>query len=342
VETKRFLGLVIIAGNLAFSIAGASFSAFHTTEPMPDPPPHNDQAAYLRLYFGEPVDIHQRYRLLVPYLARFVPLPDTTFFFRPGRPVNAVTIAALKFGIVNLVFLTATAVLVCLLSQGFGLSFEQGLLGSILFLSSYFIVLAGGIPLTEPGYFFFLALGVHAIQRRSLWLLTSAATIGVWANEQVGWLLLFVVLAPYAWSERMKLASGVLPVLIVYVIVRVWIFPPRTDYFVSGYFLSQIPAAVRYLFTPFGVVRVLMTFGLLWIPCAFALLRCKLPPTLARWSWFIPAVFVLMLSIGGRDVFRLMTVTFPVAIPLALIGLDQCFGILSGDGGRHKAITIAT
>lgn len=341
-EVKRLLGLVIIAGNLAFSIAGTSFSAFRTTEPMPEPLVRNDQAAYLRLYFGEPVDIHQRYRILVPYLARLVPLPDTKLFFRPGRPVNEVTIAALKFGVVNLLFLTATAVLVCYLAQGFGLSFEQGLLGSVLFLSSYFILLTGGIPLTEPGYFFFLALGVLAIQRRSLWLLTLAVTIGVWANEQVGWLLLFVLFAPYAWSERVKLASGVLPALILYTVVRLWIFPPRSDYFVSGYFFSQIPAALRYVFTPFGLVRILMTFGLLWIPCIFALLRCKLPSTLARWSWSIPGVFLLMLSIGSNDIFRTMTATFPVAIPLALIGLDKWFGILSVDGGRLKAVTVAT
>lgn len=341
-QMKRFIGLLIVAGNLAFSIAGTSFSAFRTVEPLPDPEPRNDQYAYLRLYFGEPVEVHQRYRILVPYLARLVPLPDPKVFFRPGRPVNRLTIAALKFGVVNLGFLTATAALVCYLAQGFGLSFEQGLLGSVLFLSSYFIVLTGGIPLTEPGYYFFLALGVLAIQRRSLWLLTLAITIGVWANEQVAWVLLFVFLAPYAWSERLKLASGTLPVLVVYSIVRLWIFPVRTDYFVSGYFLSQIPAAIRFVFSPFGVVRVLMTFGLLWIPGTFALVRCKLPSTLARWSWFIPAVFALMISMGGNDVFRSMTATFPVAIPLALIGLDEWFGILSRDRGRQKATTIAT
>jgi hypothetical protein len=328
-KVGRLVVLFVITGNLALSVVVNSYSAFDPAKPPGRGFSKSDSKFYLAMYFGEPVDNHARYRVVVPYLARLVPDIPSSQFFNPNRSFDRVSLPSLKFAIVNLVFLIATCVVLYYLIQGFGLSPIQGLLSGLLFLSLLTLVMFGGTPMIEPAYFFFLALAVLAVQRQNVWLLAVATIIGVFTKEQVLLVVILIALSPLAWQRRFRLLVGVLPAIVSYAAARLWLAPAANDLFLSGQFLGKVPRAVQVqLFSLYGMARFFLTFGLLWVPFIYALVRCRVPTVLKRWAWFIPILFIGMIALGGgieSGAFRHMAAAFPIVIPLALIGLDAWY-----------------
>ena len=320
---RELVVLLVVVGTLSFSIVYANFQTYDPV--LTAATGYSDTVNFIGLYSGEPISSgHQVYRVLVPYLARLIPdIP--TALFTPGRSLDRMSVAALKFAIVNLFFLVATSVALYYLIRGFGLSYAQGIVGSLLFLSLTGVVRAGGLPLADTAYFFFLLLAIVAVQRQNLWLLVAATAIGVFAKDLVLLAIPFVLLAPFGVSRRLRLFSGVVPALVIHLALRLWLARSENDIYSSGEFLRLTGAAVRYLFTLNAMARLFMAFGLLWIPCAYAILRRQLPSVLARWSWFIPILFVSMVVLGATNISRHMIAAFPVVIPLALVGLAEWF-----------------
>jgi hypothetical protein len=324
-ELGKVAVLLVVAGNLVISIVANGFAAFDPAHPS-DYYNQTDSKVYLSLYFGEPITGTARYRAVVPFLARLIPDTPLRLALAPNRPLDRVSLPALKFAIVNLFFLVATCVLLLYIIQGFGLSYTQGLLGSLLFLSLFVVGQYGGHPMTEPGYFFCLALGVLAVQRQNLWVLAIATIVGVFVKEQVFLVTVLILLAPFERSSRLRLLGAVLPAVIVYGVVRFGLAPVPNDKLATGQFLLAIPKAIRaQFFTLMGIRNIFLMFGLLWIPCLYAIVRCRLPVLLARWIWFVPILLILMIALGGgagAGAYRHGAAAFPIVIPLALIGLN--------------------
>ena len=336
-ELSKLAVLLVVAGNLALSIVVNSYSAFDPAKPPGRGMSASDPKVYLALYFGNPVEGSARYRVVVPYLARLVPDIPPQLMFDPKRSFDRVSLPSLKFAIVNLGFLIATCVVLYYLIRGFDLPHTQGVLGAMLFLSLQVLMIFGGTPMTEPGYFFFLALAILAIQRQNVWLLMAATVIGVFAKEQVLLVIVLIIPTPFEWRRRIRLLAGVLPAVVLYATVRLWLAPMSQDALVSGSFLQAVPRAIQVQFlSPFGITRLFLAFGLLWLPFIYAVVRCRVPVLLARWAWFVPVLLVMMVALGGgaaAGAYRHLAAAFPVVIPLALIGLDawKSCGILSCD-----------
>jgi len=319
-KTRKMILLLAIACNFAISIGYSNFQSF---DPMVKwSAAYADTDLYINEYYG--TNSHRGlmdHRLVTPCLARLVP-DILSSSFGQGRTFNQTSIAAFKFAIINIVFLVATSIVLYYLNRGFGLSETLAVIGALLFFSLTMVVRQGALPMVDTSYWFFLSLAVLAVQRQNIWLLVGSTLIGVFAKEQVLWVILFILLAPFTKTRRFVLLCAVGPAFVAYSMVVFGSGLSGNDYLLSGSFLSMVPRAVNRLFSLNGLFQLWMSFGFLWFYCVYALIRCRPPSILNRWAWFIPTVLLASRFLGVAGVMRHMTITFVVVIPLALIGIN--------------------
>jgi hypothetical protein len=320
---KQLAVLLIIFGNFALSITYANFQAF---DPIVPKPTGGDFDRYLNIYFGKIDENITPWRILVPMLARLVPdIPRV--FFHPNRPeLSEFSQAALKFAIVNMFFIVATSVTLYFLILGLGMPVTQGLLGGMLFLGLHRVISNSTMPLVDSGYFFFLTLAMLAVQRQNYWLLLAATLIGVWVKEEVVlWIIPLIILTPFTFACRIRLLASVVPACLLFLVVgyvlQVWLHhlgPASTFEWIVG----RWPLSFRSLFMRANMSQLVLSFGLLWVPCFYALLRCQPPLILTRWIWQIPLFLIFTRILGVTNFITHVTSAFPIVIPLALIGLN--------------------
>ena len=107
--------------------------------------------------------------------------------------------------------------------------------------------------------------------------------------------------------------------------LRLLIEPPAGDirtyeFLTSSRFWEYDP--LRRILLLHTYAATAMTFGLLWLPAIYACLYAPLPLFLKRSLWFVPLVVSTFLF-GPANMQRALFLTFPVVIPLAVLGLYQ-------------------
>ncbi len=205
---REFILLVVTAGTLTFSGFYDSFQDFQQI--LEKGPPPGDLADYLAIYRG-PQDIrlgyvprsHRDYRVVVPYLARLVPLPPRSLS-RSERQFDELVEGALRFAILNALFTFGSSLLAYYFCRWFGFSVLLSLFGSVLYLSLTGVNGHEGIPQVDSGFFFVFGVGALAILKRCQLLLLVSCTLGIFIKEPMVLILVLIGLLPATVRERAR------------------------------------------------------------------------------------------------------------------------------------------
>jgi hypothetical protein len=313
------LAVALLYLSVATSIAALSVARFDI-ERSAGP----DIAQYLAMYEGVPLDEVQapyRYRVVVPWAARAVPVPPDVLFSRPDPTGERPTL--FRFAALNLVGLAAAAWFLFLMMLRLGFSAPESVIGGALFLCCLQPLTIGTLPLVDAWSYALLAGCLFALVRGRLSLLFALFSVGLFTKETILLVPVAALLLPASRRDRMRQLAAFAPALVAYLLFRLVWFPADGlysvassrrfffDVFVSG---EQLPL----------LSRGLRSFGLLW-PLAFygwVALRDERDHALKRWSPLVPLIlllpFLLALNVG-----RVWFFAFPVVLPLAVAGLSS-------------------
>lgn len=314
--------LLIIIITVGFSIV---YSNVQSYDPKTTPASgYSDTTLYLDLYFGEAPDVFGSMRWLVPSLAHLMPdLPP--HLFSRGRSLDKVSVAVMKFGMINFLFLIATCLVLYEFQRGFGMTYYASLMGVLLFLGSKTVVRAAGLPMADTAFFFFFMMCVLAIHRNNALLLFASHTAGVLAKELVVLSAVVIIVADLPWRRKIVLLLCLVPGMLLFLFMYL-----NAGISVSNMCLAATcapPEALKRWFSfivgPNAIVNLFLSFGLLWIPAIYALSVHDVPVLLKRGMILVPVIlFGMMMSFSGnasRHVFD----AFVFVIPLAVEGLGD-------------------
>jgi hypothetical protein len=311
---QRFTILLLLVPIYSIIYSGLHIS---TTEVIRIEP---DSSAYLEMYNGGRPPPFE-YRVLTPWLARIVPEPPRWLFAR-GREVSADWIARVRFAVVNMCFLTLTAIALWYFLRTFDFSALESTLGTLLFLDCTPVVQQSGFPMIDPSAYFFMILGFLAVRLDLPLLLMAAVAIGVFAKETTFALVFAALLAPIERGRKLLMVSALIPAAASYALIR-YIIPvsPGGGLFEQWYGHTPL-AYMRSLFVPDRALDLLSSFGFLWVFAILALVEGEVPKALRRWSWFIVVILGTMIM-TEPNLGRELVLAFPVVIPLALFGIRR-------------------
>jgi len=327
---KNKVCIVALTLACAFSIAIVYVNVMTFDPVLTSDTGYSDTRDYVAIYYGESAEGIRAFRPLVPCLARLVPdFPAS--IFDTGRNVSADLQVVLKFGVVNLIFLIAASMALFELQRALGLEGWVAILGMLLFLSLPTVVRSAGLPMTDTAFYFFFSLALWAVLKGNLNVLLVGSVLGVMAKELTLLVLPLIFLVGCSWKDKLRMSAAVLPAILVYVFLRVWM--PSVglafswdDGYTSGSILSLSRYQLRWLFSMSGVVDIFMAFALAWPLAIFALIRCEVPQILRSWIYLIPIVIIGVI-LGAGNLSRSTMAAFPVIIPLAAIGLKGLSGV---------------
>ena len=334
-EGGSIIALLVIVLLFGLSFAYTSVQTFDPAQPLG----YTDTKDYLEMYHGRPGTGIRGYRVLVPSLARalsILPAPSSAVFRSLRNPES---IAVMHFAVVNLAFLLLSCLALYYLQRGFAFTRIQAMGGTILFLGCTYVVRAITLPMTESAFYSFFLLGLIAIRKSKPWLLCVAFAAGMLAKELMILVVPFIFLTRLSWRRRSWLLISLVPGMMVYMGLRVVITPSVPDPYAGGRFFLMTSDYLLNIMRFNTLAQLFMAFSALWLPSLYALARCKVPADLRRWVWFAPIVLAGMLINGAYNFGRSSFVTFPVIIPLAVIGLSEwiaCDGPLNKDGQREQ------
>lgn len=265
-----------------------------------------------------------RYRVLVPMLARLVPLPPE--FITRGFEVDQAKLIKYKFGIINALFLGLTAWIFFFFCGRLGFTRHLSLIGGLLFLTSFYTINFAGLPLVDSAAYFFLVAVLFAVKKEDDWLLLFLFTIGIFAKETIVIAIIYILFRQASWQKRVRQLLLCIPGLLAYNLLRFVLLPTQIGFnydanrvlhiFIgnSGSLSSWAFAAINFTFV----------FGILWV-FAFSGLKLihqrRIHDLLALLP-IVPVVFVTPFMIG-TDLGRIWFLSFPAIIPLALAGIER-------------------
>lgn len=330
--------LLFTLGTLCFSITYTNYESFDSQLRASGNAP-GDTAKYLNIYLGteDPLQGHRPttfldYRVVVPYLARLVPLPPPGVF-RPTRHFDdPLAAGVLRFAVLTSLLTFLTGVVLFYLCRGFGISRVLSLMGSVLYVGLTFVLAVQGIPHVDAGFFLCFGLAALALQRRNLWLLFATVTVGIFVKEGMVLVALFIVLLPAPLFDRLRMGVVMVPAVAAYVAVRFWMLPMQTEFLGSGSDINAVRLGLEHIVTLNGLAWIFMGFNFLWLPFAYALRYCRPAPILVRWAWSIPVLIVAAALDGSDHYARVLLLAYPAVIPLAVIGIGEL--IRSADRGK--------
>lgn len=287
-----------------------------------------DTQSYIKMSKHDYQNIQQRYRvrILMPAIVSFLNdhLKIEPFLRRYYEDVDKKMIQ-LNFGIVNILGITFTAFLLFYYCLHLKFSKEESLLGSFLFLTSFFVVNYFTVPMVDSLSIFFIMGGFYAVLRSSLVGLFLSFLLGVFTKETT-----FIILPLILLVERKIFSKKLLmciPGVVAYAIFAANI--QKTIGREGGFYLFRdvlniiqgkfLADALRQ-FSVYTLIENAQVFMFLWILLIYALLKCKKPMFLKRSAWLILAPLVtpfLGLAAVGRVVFYF----FPIVIPFALLAI---------------------
>lgn len=317
---RWWLITVVVTSIFSFSIVYANVMTY---DPVLTPATgYSDTAGYLDIYAGgtgEGMGPIGSYRPLVPELAALLPDPPRAIF-SDEHPFTWEAMAAAKFGLLNLFFLIGACLAMFAFQLALGFVGPEAFLGVVLFLSTKEVIRSAGLPIIDTAFYFFFLLCLVAVVKDRPWFLMAAAAVGVSSKELILLVIPLILLTLLPWRRRIILLAAMVPAVLVYAGIRFFYAPTAVDPYVTGGSLGFFDDQIRVLFTPNGIVNVVLAFGVCWLFAAYALLKADVPPVLRRWAWFVPIVFLGVL-LGAGNLGRSTFTAFPVVVPLAAAGL---------------------
>ncbi|MDP3731965.1 MAG: hypothetical protein Q8R31_02895 [Candidatus Omnitrophota bacterium] len=313
----RFLVVLIISLTASYTIIYTSIHFFSDSNPGGN----DDALSYLSMYRGEQVDdIHWPSRVLIPFLARCLPNPPE-WLFQINRNLSDSWLATVKFGIVNFFFLVATGIIFFYFLISLDLSISESLIGILLFYVSRPVVHSAGMPMAEAAGYFFLLLCWYAIQRQNLIMLAIGFLIGMFAKETIFLVFPIILVSPFKY--KIRVISLLILGTIIYYILRCFGIYNINDIklYLNMRLLADNFKYVLLSMTRFNkIIDLFSSFGILWIPALYALMRPDTPLLLHLWSYSI-VIMLMVIFLGALDLGRILFCVFPVVIPLALYGM---------------------
>jgi hypothetical protein len=285
-----------------------------------------DSHSYVDGYYGKEVTGPWRYRIVTIELAKLVPAEVEWLLQRDSTPYRR---AHIHFAVVNLGFMTLTGLLLFSYARYLVGHIGLAILAPIVYLTSRTNVQSGGAPMVDPGAFFFLLLGTWAILRCKPRWLFIAMLFGIFTKETTLLLWPLLWLADHIGArQKLVLSTLLVPGTLAFLSFRFILYPdPIASSFFNiervGNFLEQL----RRMVTPNGLVDIVSSFSLFWIPAGFAVFRLSYPSILGRWLWLIALLLAIILVLGV-NYGRILFMAFPVVIPLALLGIGYWIGVM--------------
>jgi len=316
-----FTAVLIISLSASYSVVYNAIQSFSNLEPGGN----SDSLLYLSMYNSKTVQGHWRYRVVTPFLAKALPdMPSS--LFNQKRIITDFWIAKVKFGIVNFFFLSLTGILFFYFLLSFGFSLTESLLGILLFYTARPVIQNSGAPMVEASAYFFLILCLYATRLGNLPLLAIGFSIGVFAKETI--FLIFPAILLSQLKNKTKAIIYLLPATAAYLLSRFHIYPGAQETHLNlKYLLFPAGYQLNSLFRFNKLADLISSFGLLWLPALYALGERKIDLQIRKWSYLIIFVLVIILLLNVDGNFgRLLFMSFPIVIPLALYGIRSMVG----------------
>jgi len=285
-----------------------------------------DTQLYIAMYEGQSLkEIPKpfRYRFLVPYLARMIPSPPASLLV--GFEIDSSKIVKYKFGVVNALGLALAAWVLFFFSLKLGFDRPLSIIGSLLFLTSFYILAYAGLPFADAIAYLFLITSIYAIFTDRDWLLLPIFAIGIFAKETIVLALFIIFIQDKNITQKIKKIVMCLPGIFAYLLVRMIVLPTSVGYnYTYERFLDTFKV-YQNSFAPwvFAVINILFVFGFIWI---FAIKGFQIAWRSKRRAILDLAVIVpvvlLVPFIIGSDLGRIWFLGFPAIIPLSLLGIE--------------------
>ncbi len=286
-----------------------------------------DVGQYVRIYRGVPLqEIARpwRYRVLTPLMARLVPTPPQPLlrYF----DVNADKLVMYHFGMVNLLGLALAGLLMVGFCEALGFTTLEGVLGALLFYTSFPVVNFAGTPMVDAWAYAFLLLGLLAALRGSLAWLLVASLVGMLAKETTLLLVPAVLLLGGPPRTVARKLFALLPGVVIYAVFRFVLFPggyghPSDSGTAWSTLVSRMQEGPYWAWLLFDGG---MAFGLLWLLAGVGAwsLRGSRHHPLLRLAWLVPGILLVPFLIG-TNIGRVWFYAFPALIPLVITGIRR-------------------
>lgn len=279
-----------------------------------------DSKTYTQMTTGHgDVGKPMRYRVLVPLLARLVPV---------GNVATRAGIES-RYAAVDIVALTLAGWLLWLILRTWKVSPVLALVGVLCFYGSHPVARFGGIPLVEAGALAVLFACYLAVERRQHLAFMLMFAVGMFVKETTLLAAALPFLHQEAWRLRLRLAAFALPGLVLYAVVRLVIDPTTSG---VGYSALAWLHNLQTLVIPQGEFaprwrEIVLSLGVIWV---FMLLGLRRPVAIPlRYAGMTGISFLLALALT-TDYERIIFLSFPFALGFALPELAHRLGGVVG------------
>lgn len=282
-----------------------------------------DAKSYVAMYEGKDlrtITTAYRYRILTPLAARLVPTPPRVIL--QNYQVDDAKIISLKFGIVNLLGITAAGVALFFLLCSFAFTSTEALVGCLFFYTSFYVVTDAGAPLVDAWAYAFIAWGLLCIRYELVVPEALVFTIGMLEKETAILILVCGLLMACNRSEAAKQFGICLPGVLIYVAFRLLLSSGLPSTQATFSVPAGVHAAIANIHIFPLVIDAALTYGMLW-PLAingWNVLRRSATGPIWRLRWLVPLVVVIPFLIGS-NFGRIWFLTYPEVIALALVGM---------------------
>ena len=325
---KSFILSSVIALTISITVSFAIVYT-HVQYFTPANPGGNfDASKYISVYDGKEIEGHWRFRPLTPFLARILPDPPH-WLFSKHRDITDLWIAKIKFGAVNLFFLTATGVVLFWFLGAFGLSLFESLVGMLLFYTARPVLQSAGTPTADAAFYCFLLVCLYALYRQNLFLLVAGFSMGIFAKEAM--FLVFPALLLSQMKRKTLVCTLLIPSTLAYFFFRFYLYPDSAERYFNLVYLFRFTQQIFSLVHCNVLLDLFSSFGLLWAFALYALFYSGTPVLLKRWSWLVLLILGMIVFLGG-NFGRIAFKAFPIVIPLALYGIRA----LLAQSARHR------
>ncbi|MCX5704021.1 MAG: hypothetical protein NT066_06000, partial [Candidatus Omnitrophica bacterium] len=203
-----------------------------------------------------------------------------------------------------------------------GFSDLYSLIGVLFFYTARPVIQFTGIPLADASAYFFMLLCLFALLRENFLLLFLGFSVGVFAKETLLFIIPVILLSAFDYKTKTKEVFWLAPITIAYFIFRFYIAPDPEE----AQFILPLALVIKnqlfylsHLNSVNHMLDLFSAFGLLWIPAFYTLFFLKPYFLLRRWSWLI----LIILIVGGGYSGRLVFLSFPIVIPLAIYWISR-------------------
>lgn len=267
-----------------------------------------------------------RYRIFVPYFARIIPGPPS--FLMWGFELDSAKLVKFRFGVVNALGLALTAWILFYYCRKFGFEPALSFIGSLLFLTSFYVINYAGIPYVDPFAYFFLMAALHTANLDMKWAYLAIFMIGIFAKETIILALIYIMFSDKTARQKVKYILLSLPGFAFYLIFRFILLPTE---FGDNYTIERIQEVVgKYQNGTgpfiFAIINLVFVFGFAWL-LALNGLRILMKLRERKFLSLLPVIPLILITpfLIGSDFGRIWFLSFPSIVPLILLGLNDVF-----------------